>query len=70
SFKIENIDTEKKALSMRFIDILLLTLISTVICLVLPKVLYTVLARKNKPTASSPRVTRTQDIHTEVVISF
>lgn len=55
---------------MRFIDILLLTLISTVICLVLPKVLYTVLARKNKPTASSPRVTRTQDIHTEVVISF
>ncbi|BAU07880.1 hypothetical protein FIS3754_38200 [Fischerella sp. NIES-3754] len=55
---------------MGLMDVLFLTLISTVICLVFPKVLYTVLVRKNKPTASSPRVRIKQDIHTEVAISL
>lgn len=54
---------------MGLMDGLFLTLISTVICLVFPKVLYIVLA-KNKPTASSPRITKTQEIHTEVVSSL
>lgn len=55
---------------MGLMDGLFLTLISTVICLVFPKVLYIVLARKNKPTASSPRITKTQEIHTEVASSL
>ncbi len=55
---------------MGLIDGLFLTLISTVICLVFPKVLSMVLAVKNKPTASSPTVTRTQEIHTEVASSL
>jgi hypothetical protein len=55
---------------MRLMDGLLLTLISTVICLAFPKLLSIVLAAKNKPTASSPTVTKTQEIHTEVASSL
>ncbi|WP_315790701.1 hypothetical protein [Fischerella sp. JS2] len=55
---------------MRLMDGLFLTLISTVICLAFPKLLSMVLAVKNKPTASLPTVTRTQEINTEVASSL
>jgi hypothetical protein len=54
---------------MRLMDGLFLTLISTAICLVFPKLLSMVLAAKTKATASSPTLTRT-DINTEVASSL
>ncbi|MGJ5673054.1 MAG: hypothetical protein ACR9NN_05475 [Nostochopsis sp.] len=54
---------------MRLIDGLFLTLISTVICIVFPKLLSIILATKTKRKSSTPAGRKTQENGTGIAIS-
>jgi hypothetical protein len=62
------IQIEKGGLSMRLMDGMLLTLISTVICVAFPKLLSMVLIVKTKRTAQPQTISTPQEVGTELPI--